>query len=99
MRAPWGNSATVASEIGGRFNAGKDKIVRPLFGPIAKVIWPSNTDAHIATVARCDPRTARRYISGEIEAPPIVWATIFLLAIESRNPPSQGDDSEIKNRI
>jgi hypothetical protein len=86
MRSPWGNAEVVATEIGGRFQAGKDRIVRPLFGPIARVIWPSNTDAHVASIAKCDPRTARRYLSGEIDPPSIVWVSMWLVAIESRDP-------------
>ena len=86
MRSPWGNARQVEKEIGGRFLAGQDKIVRPLFGPMAKLCWPINTDAHIATIAKCDPRTARRYLSGEIDPPGIVWATMWLFAMKSREP-------------
>lgn len=84
MRSQWGNATAVATEIGGQFQAGRDKIVRPLFGPVAKAIWPHNTDAHIATIAKCDPRTARRYLSGEIDPPAIVYATMWILILESR---------------
>lgn len=78
MHGPFGNPDRVASEIGGQFRPGQDKIVRRLFGPVAKVIWPTNTDAHVAAIAGCDPRTARRYLSGEFEAPAIVIAAIIV---------------------
>ena len=78
MPEGFGNPAATASEIGGRFRPGKDRIVRRLFGPVAKVVWPHNTDAHIAAIAGCDPRTARRYLSGEFDAPAVVIAAMFV---------------------
>jgi hypothetical protein len=71
-----------ARKISGQFRPGTDKIVRRLFGPIAKVVWPHNTEAYVATVAKCDVRSARRWISGEINAPAKVWAAIFTEATQ-----------------
>jgi len=84
MRAGCGEFSTVATEIGGQFRPGTDKIVRPLFGPVAKVVWLGNTDACIAAIADADVRTARRWISGEFDAPPIVYAHMWVRIIESR---------------
>ncbi len=66
------------AEIDGQFRPGEDKIVRRLFGDVAKVIWPDKTDMVIADIAKCDPRTARRYLAGEFEAPAIVIAAIIV---------------------
>ncbi|HZP77550.1 MAG TPA: hypothetical protein VFB45_15505 [Pseudolabrys sp.] len=86
MRAPFGNSEFVANEIGGRFRPGEDEIVRPLFGPVCKVIWPVNTDAEIAAIAGCDVRTARRWLAHESDADPIVYVEMQRIIIRSRRP-------------
>lgn len=78
MRAMFGNPVTVASEIGGQYRPGTDKIVRRKFGLVAKVLWPEKTDAQLAAIAGADVRTARRWISGEFEAPAIVIAAIIM---------------------
>lgn len=84
MRAAFGNSETVANEIGGRFRPDEDEIVQPLFGSVAKVVWPLNTDAQVASIAGCDVRTARRWMSGEFEADPLVYAEMWRKIILSR---------------
>lgn len=71
MHSPFGNPRSVATEIGGQYRPGKDKIVRRKFGGVARFLWPTNTDAHIAAIAGVDVRTARRWMAGEFE-PPIV---------------------------
>lgn len=78
MRAAFGNSEAVATEIGCQFRPGTDRIVkRPIFPAVCKVIWPENTDAHVAAVAGCSVRSAARWLSGEIEPPiPVVLAVI-----------------------
>lgn len=89
MHSSWGNSEINARESGGQFRPPPPPaggIVRPLFGPFARLIWPFKTDAHIAAIADCDVRTARRYLSGELDPPACVWARMWLLAIESRKP-------------
>lgn len=78
MRSPFGNPVAVATEIDGQFRPDTDKIVRRKFGAVAKAIWPDKTDIEIAAIADCDPRTARRYLSGEFEAPAIVIAAIIV---------------------
>jgi hypothetical protein len=77
MSALFGNREVVAREIGGQFRPGVDKIVRRKFGAVAKVLWPENTEAHVASIAKVDVRTARRWLSGEYE-PPICVAQAVL---------------------
>lgn len=72
--------AEEAREIDGHKSTPKDKIVQRLFGPIAKLVWPHDTEAFVASVMRRDVRTARRWISGEIDAPAHVWAVMFAIA-------------------
>lgn len=70
--------AAAESGNGGQFRPGVDKIVRRKFGSVAKVIWPTSTDAHLATIAKVDVRTARRWIAGEFEPPAIIIAAIIV---------------------
>lgn len=76
MRALVGNPVGVATEIGGHFKPGTDRIVRTLVGPVCKVIWPGKTDVEIALICGCDPRNARRYLSGELPIPAVLLAAI-----------------------
>ena len=78
MRTQFGNPVATAIEIQGQFRPGKDKIVRRKFGAVAKVLWPVNTDAHVASIADADVRTARRWLSGEYEPPAIVIAAVIV---------------------
>lgn len=79
MRAVFGNPDSVASEIGGRFRPGRDKIVPPSkFSAVCKVLWPLNTAACIAAIAGKDERTGKRWLAGEHDAPPCVYAAIFV---------------------
>lgn len=80
MRAASANPSTATAQIGGHFPTPADTIVPRLFGPIAKCIWPNNTEAWVASLARRDVRTVRRWISGEIDAPAHVWAVMFAIA-------------------
>jgi hypothetical protein len=45
-------------------------------GPVCKVIWPNKTDAYVAAICGCDPRNARRYLSGELPIPAVLLAAI-----------------------
>lgn len=82
MRASFGNSAVVATEIGGRFRPTKDRYVRTLVGPVCKVIWPEKTDAEVAVICGCDPRNARRYFNGELPLPAVLLAAINAKLVE-----------------
>jgi hypothetical protein len=80
MHATSGNPSTATTEIGGHIPTPADGIVQKPFGRIAKIIWPDDTEAWIASLAKRDVRTARRWISGEIDAPAHVWAVMFAIA-------------------
>lgn len=69
MRATCGNLGSVAAEIGGQFRPGTDRFVRRPVGAVCKALWPIKTDAEVATIVGCDPRNARRYLSGELSIP------------------------------
>jgi hypothetical protein len=78
MRGVFGNPDVVASEIGGQYRPGRDKIVPPpKFAAVCRVLWPVNTAAHIAAIAGKDERTGKRWLAGEFEAPAVVYAAIF----------------------
>lgn len=83
MRSVFGNPVGVATEIDGLFKPLTDKFVQPLAGPVCKAIWPEKTDVHIAAICGCDPRNARRYMSGELPIPAILVAAI-VVAITKR---------------
>lgn len=76
MRSLIGNPVGVATEIGGHFQPGKDKIVRKVVGPVCKAIWPDKTDIEVGLICDCDPRNARRYLSGELKIPSVLLAAI-----------------------
>lgn len=69
MEGSFGNPNVVAREIDGHFRPGKDRIVKSCVGAVCKAIWPGKTDAEVALVCGCDPRNARRYMSGELPIP------------------------------
>lgn len=68
----------MAREIDCQFSPAADRIVKaPVLKGVCKVIWPANTEAEVAVVCRCSVRTAARYLSGEIDAPALLFAAIF----------------------
>src|ERR1044072_7918440 len=79
MRLHSNNGVSVATGIDGHVSTPADRIVQRLFGPIAKLVWPHDTEAFVASVMRRDVRTARRWISGEIDAPAPVWPVMFAI--------------------
>jgi len=54
-----------------------DKIDRPLFGPVARLVWPFKTAAHLAAIAGTSERAAARWLSGEIEPPGLLLAALL----------------------
>lgn len=66
-----------ARETERQIRQGTAKIVSVCkFGNVAKVLWPINTAAHVATIGQTNERTAARWLSGEFEPPGIVIAAI-----------------------
>jgi hypothetical protein len=78
MRTVYEREVANAAKIEGQIARGKDGYVRSLVGPVCRVIWPGKTDHHIAGICGCDPRNARRYMSGEIPIPSILVAAIVV---------------------
>jgi hypothetical protein len=76
MRTVYERKIAEAAKIEGRISAGTDRFVQSLVGPVCRAIWPDKTDAHVAAICGCDPRNARRYMSGEIPLPSILLAAI-----------------------
>lgn len=58
-----------ANKTGGQQSPRGDKIVPRKFGGVAKYLWPVKTAASLAAIAKCDERTAKRWLSGEYEPP------------------------------
>lgn len=79
MRTVYEREIANAAKIEGHFLSGDGRIVQSLVGPVCKILWPVKTDAHVATICGCDPRSARRYMSGEITIP-----AVLLVAITAR---------------
>ena len=46
-----------------------DKIVPRRFSAVASVLWPVKTAACLASIAKTDERTAKRWLRGEHEPP------------------------------
>jgi len=42
---------------------------RPEFPRVSKLLWPDKTAATLASLVNANPRTAERWVSGEIEPP------------------------------
>lgn len=78
MRSSFGNSTVIAHEIGGHFLQGRDTVVPPpKFGAVCRLLWPSKTAAQLASIARRDERTAKRWLSGEYEPPVVVLVAVI----------------------
>ena len=78
MHGKYGDPDEVRREIGGNFRPGQDRIVRPSkFGPVCKVLWPDNTDAHVASIGKVDPRTVRRWFHEEYDPPVAVVLAVI----------------------
>ncbi len=58
-----------AREIERRLCQGTDEIVRSEFPAVAKLLWPHKTAACLASIAKCEERSAWRWLSGEHEPP------------------------------
>jgi hypothetical protein len=78
MRTVYEREISNAAKIEGRIASGADRFVQSPVGPVCRALWPIKTDAHVAAVCGCDPRNARRYMSGEIPIPSILVAAIIV---------------------
>lgn len=78
MGAEWLANGPCSTEMQGQFRPGTDKIVTRKFGAVARVLWPFKTSAHLAAIAGCEDRTAKRWLSGEFEPPAIVIAAVIV---------------------
>lgn len=76
MRTVYEREIARASKIEGRIATGADIFVQSPVGPVCKVLWPSKTDVEVAIICGCDPRNARRYMSGEIAIPAVLLTAI-----------------------
>ena len=78
MQSTYERKAAEAREIEGRILSGADRIVRaPNWVAWAKTCWPDKTDCALAVISGRDPRTARRWLSGEFEPPQAVWRAML----------------------
>jgi hypothetical protein len=50
----------------------------PLFGPVARVVWPKKTAFELAAIAGTTDRAAKDWLSGKFPAPAIVYAAMFV---------------------
>lgn len=85
MHGAFGNASAVAREIQGQFRPGRDKIVpNRKFGVVARALWPDKTAFHVAAIANCEERQAKRYLSGEYDVPYVVIRAVVdaMLGIE-----------------
>lgn len=73
---PFGVASAI--EIERRKQVCPDKIVRPMVGPVCKVLWPFKTAAHVATIIDSSERHASRILSGEFEAPGLLISAIVV---------------------
>lgn len=48
-----------------------------LFAEICRILWPGKTAAHLATIAKCNERTAKRWLAGEYEPPVVVILAVI----------------------
>lgn len=59
-----------ARAIEGRILQGRDVFVGTTkFAQVCKLLWPDKTAACLASIAKRDERTAKRWLAGEFEPP------------------------------
>lgn len=69
MRSVYEEKVAVATETERQIRQGTAKIVSRKFGPVAKLLWPHKTAAHLAVIGKSNERTAARWLSGEFDPP------------------------------
>lgn len=76
MRTVFEETLAEATRTERQLRQGTAKIVSRKFGPVAKVLWPFKTAAHLASIADTNERTAARWLSGEFEPPVCVVVAV-----------------------
>lgn len=78
MRTVYEREIANAAKIEGRIATGADGFVQSPVGPVCRVLWPPplKADVEVGLICGCDPRNARRYMSGEIAMPAVLLAAI-----------------------
>ena len=85
MRSTYEARVAEQTEIQGQLLSGRDKIVPPPYWTeFARIIWPNKTAEQLAAIADADPRTAKRWLSGEYEPPVVVVLAIMNKMFERR---------------
>ena len=83
MRTVYQRELAHATEIEGRIVSGEDTIVPPPnWVWFARRCWPEKTAAILASIAKKDERTAKRWLSGEFEPPNIIILTLYQKLLE-----------------
>jgi hypothetical protein len=78
MKGPYGNPDVVLSEIGGRFVQGRDRIVPPQkIALVCRLFWPVKTAVVIGDFAKQTDRTAKRWLSGELDFPAELFRVVY----------------------
>ncbi len=78
MRTVYERELANAAKISGQIATGADRFVQSPVGAVCKALWPPplKADVEIGLICGCDPRNARRYMSGEIPIPAVLLAAI-----------------------
>ena len=83
MRTLYEEKVAEATKIEGQIRQGTAKVVIRKFGPVAKLLWPFKTAAHVAAIAKTNERTAARWLSGEFDPPySVIEATMHAIFSE-----------------
>jgi hypothetical protein len=75
-----------------QFCPSTDKIVTRKFGKVAKVLWPDNTAAFVASIEKVSVRHAERLLAGEFEVSSrtIIAVIAEITEPQESNPPNKG---------
>lgn len=78
MRTVYEREIANAAKIEGHLRQGRTEMSQSPVGAVCKVLWPPplKTDVEVGLICGCDPRNARRYMSGEIPLPSVLLAAI-----------------------
>ena len=78
MRSVYEQRIAEQTEIVGRIVRGGGILApTPKFGDVCRLLYGSKTAAQLAAIAKCDERTAKRWMRGEFEPPLVVVIAII----------------------